>query len=191
MNREQFDHLIRAVGSIWQTDTIIVIGSQAILGQFPMPRHPVLTLSAELDVIPKGGDEKLLDIIDGILGEESYFHETFQCYAQGVSLKTPRYAPRGWLDRCVPYQSPATEPVTALCMEVHDLAIRKYAIGREKDLVFLRALVEEKMVRLPNLLERLKQVSADRKLLELVETRIRRDFSRAVQQNTDTGFDLR
>jgi hypothetical protein len=40
MNRSQLEHIIRAAGTIANDDEIIVIGSQAILGQFSnAPQH--------------------------------------------------------------------------------------------------------------------------------------------------------
>ena len=35
MTREQLEHLIRAAAAITDDDAIVVIGTQAILGQFP------------------------------------------------------------------------------------------------------------------------------------------------------------
>ncbi len=35
MTRVQLEHVIRAAGTIADVDDIVVIGSQAILGQFP------------------------------------------------------------------------------------------------------------------------------------------------------------
>jgi hypothetical protein len=35
MTRDQLEHLIRAAAVITDDDTIVVIGSQAVLGQFP------------------------------------------------------------------------------------------------------------------------------------------------------------
>jgi len=35
MTRKQLEHLLRAAADIADDDTIVVIGSQAILGQFP------------------------------------------------------------------------------------------------------------------------------------------------------------
>lgn len=37
MTRQQLEHLIRACADIANDDDIIIIGSQAILGQFPNP----------------------------------------------------------------------------------------------------------------------------------------------------------
>ena len=38
MTREQLEHLIRAAGVIADVEDLAVIGSQAILGQFPIKR---------------------------------------------------------------------------------------------------------------------------------------------------------
>jgi hypothetical protein len=39
VTREQLEHLIRAAAVIAADDEIVVIGSQAILGQFPRALH--------------------------------------------------------------------------------------------------------------------------------------------------------
>lgn len=39
MTRAELEHIIRAAGTIANCDDIVVIGSQAILGSFPMLPH--------------------------------------------------------------------------------------------------------------------------------------------------------
>jgi hypothetical protein len=52
MKRSELEHIIRASGKIADDDEIVVIGSQAILGQFP--NAPVrLLMSMEADIYPK------------------------------------------------------------------------------------------------------------------------------------------
>lgn len=51
MKRSELEHLIRAAGSIADDTDIVVIGSQAILGQFPDAPLPLL-VSAEADLFP-------------------------------------------------------------------------------------------------------------------------------------------
>ena len=75
MTRAQLEHVIRAAATIADDDEIIVIGSQAILGQFP-DASGALTVSDEADVYPKNLPERA-DLIDGSIGEGSPFHETF------------------------------------------------------------------------------------------------------------------
>lgn len=51
MKRSELEHVIRAAGSIAEDDSIVVIGSQSILGQFPDAPASLL-VSAEADVFP-------------------------------------------------------------------------------------------------------------------------------------------
>src|SRR6185295_20424962 len=98
MNREQLEHLIRAAAEIAHADEIVVIGSQAILGQFPDAPEP-MRLSVEADLFPLRHPERA-DIIDGSIGELSPFHQSFGYYAHGVSENTA-VLPEGWRDRLV------------------------------------------------------------------------------------------
>lgn len=73
MKRSELEHLIRAAGSIANDAEIVVIGSQAILGQFPNAPSP-LVVSVEADLFPLHHPERA-DLIDGSIGEGSSFHE--------------------------------------------------------------------------------------------------------------------
>lgn len=63
MTRLQWEHLIRAAGTIADDDDIVIIGSQAILGQFPTA-PPELLVSREAGVYPRSHPERA-DLIDG------------------------------------------------------------------------------------------------------------------------------
>lgn len=83
MTRSELEHIIRAAGAIAKDDEIVVIGSQSVLGQFP--KAPVALLaSMEADVYPRNHPERA-DLIDGSIGEDSRFHETYGYYARGVA----------------------------------------------------------------------------------------------------------
>jgi len=97
VNRAQLEHLIRAAATIAEDDEIIVIGSQAILGQFP-DAPADLCVSMEADLYPRNKPE-MADLIDGSIGEGSPFHTTFGYYAQGVAVETA-VLPRGWASDC-------------------------------------------------------------------------------------------
>jgi hypothetical protein len=128
-----------------------VIGSQSVLGQFP--DAPVsLLASMEADRYPVNRPE-LADLVDGSIGEGSFFHEQYGYYAQGVS-ETTATLPAGWKKRLVRICNANTGGVEGMCLEVHDLAISKYAAGREKDLAFTRELARHGMTRRDTLLER-------------------------------------
>jgi hypothetical protein len=158
MNRDQFDHTIRAVGAILATDVVLVIGSQAIHGSTSI-EIPEAQRSIEVDVSALEDDDGTkADLIDGSIGELSIFQETFGYYAQGVTPETA-ILPRGWRNRLVPYESPSTNGVKALCLELHDLWISKAIANREKDHEFCSALLERNLVDRKVLLSRLKKVS--------------------------------
>jgi hypothetical protein len=173
MKRSELEHLIRAAGSIANDPEIVVIGSQAILGQFP-DAPLALLVSAEADVFPRNHPE-LADLIDGSIGEGSPFHELYGYYAQGVGERTA-VLPAGWQARLVRVMNPNTNGVTGLCLEVNDLAISKYVAGRQKDLEFTRELARHKMTRSDTLLERLTQTDLSGPLRKVVKARIRADF---------------
>jgi len=63
MTREQLEHVIRASAAIAGVCDIVVIGSQAILGEFPSA-PPELLVSREADVYPLEHPERG-DLIDG------------------------------------------------------------------------------------------------------------------------------
>ncbi len=140
MTRSQLEHILRAAGAITGADRFVVIGSQALLGSFPDAPGELL-VSVEADVFSLRSPEDT-DLVEGSIGELSPFHKTFGYYAHGVGEETATL-PSGWRDRLVSLNTPATDSVTGLCLEVHDLAVAKLVAGREKDLVFVKALLRE------------------------------------------------
>ncbi|MBI2068353.1 MAG: hypothetical protein HYT77_10135 [Deltaproteobacteria bacterium] len=157
MRREQFEHTIRAAGAILGTDQLLVIGSQAIHASYRRVL-PEAERSIETDIAALNDlDGSKADLIDGSIGELSVFQETFGYYAQGVSPKTA-ILPEGWRKRLVRFCTPATNGVTALCLELHDLWISKAIAGRPKDIEFCRALLKRKLVHRKTLATRLVKV---------------------------------
>lgn len=144
MNRAALEHVIRAASAITNERDLIVIGSQAVLGQFP-DAPGALLVSIEADLYPRHAPEKS-DVIDGAIGELSPFHQTFGYYAHGVDESTATL-PEGWLDRLVPIRNENTAGATGWCLEVHDLAAAKLAAGRERDIDYLRVLMREQIER--------------------------------------------
>lgn len=107
MNRTQLEHIIRAAGAITGMQDVIILGSQAILGQFPEigdsdienVKSQILIRSMEADVLIPA-DESKADVIDGAMGELSPFHYTHGYYAQGVD-RTTALLPPGWESRLI------------------------------------------------------------------------------------------
>jgi hypothetical protein len=172
MKRRDLEHLIRAAADIADDDEIVVIGSQAILGQYP-DAPAELCVSTEADVYPKNRPDRA-DLIDGSIGEGSPFHATYGYYAQGVA-KTTAVLPEGWTDRLVPVRNANTRGATGWCLEPHDLVLSKYVAGREKDDRFVRVAIGRGLVDPEKLLERLAVLPVDEAVRERLRRRIRGD----------------
>jgi hypothetical protein len=175
MTRLQLEHVIRAAGTIADDDDIVVIGSQAILGEFPdAPRE--LLVSREADVYPRTHPERS-DLIDGSIGEGSPFDREYGYYAHGVGPETA-VLPVGWQERLVAVSGPNTRMVRGWCLEAHDLAIAKLVAGRAKDLDFVGVMERNSMLRGDVLEQRLRATELVPALRELVRGRIDRLFGR-------------
>lgn len=173
MTRAQLEHLLRAAAIIADDDEIVVIGSQAILGQFP-DAPAAMRVSMEADLFPLNHPERA-DVIDGSIGELSPFHESFGYYAQGVGEETARL-PEGWKDRLVVIQNENTRGVKGLCLEVHDLLVAKGIAGRDKDLAFLREAAKHHMADPEVLLRRLETVQVEPAIRQQARAGIVRAF---------------
>ena len=176
MQRADLEHIIRASADIANDDEIIVIGSQAILGQHPNAPADLL-VSVEADVYPKNHPERW-ELIDGSIGELSPFHETFGYYAQGVEPGTATL-PDGWEERLVVLSNARTRGAKGLCLEVHDLAISKLVAWREKDKKFVHVLIRHGLVNRTTLEERLAQTALNEPHRKLIESVIADAFSLA------------
>lgn len=173
MTREQLEHIIRAACAVADDDEVIIIGSQSILGQFPVAPSE-LTQSLEADLYPKNHPQRA-ELIDGAMGELSMFHQTFGYYADGVGESTATL-PVGWSQRLISVSNANTLGKIGWCLEVHDLLIAKYVAGREKDLRFTSAAARHGLANRETLLERLAQTALQdeqrNRLLQMIE----RDF---------------
>ncbi len=177
MTRAQLEHLIRAAAVIADEDQIVVIGSQAILGQFPNAPE-AMRLSIEADLFPLRNPERA-DIIDGSIGELSPFHQSFGYYAHGVSEKTA-VLPEGWRDRLVVVQNENTRGAKGLCLEVHDLLVAKAIAGREKDLDFLAEAARHGMADRETLFRRLEEVDVEPSIREACRAAVAKAFNAVV-----------
>ena len=71
MNRAALEHIVRAAAAACGEREIVIIGSQAVLGQFPHAPETLLA-SLDADVFPRYAPDKS-DLIDGAIGELSMF----------------------------------------------------------------------------------------------------------------------
>jgi hypothetical protein len=90
MNREQLEHALRAAASITGETTILVIGSQSILGSYSEDDLPAAaTKSLEIDLgFFNDPDGYKADLIEGAIGEDSDFDQMYGYYVDGVDTGT-------------------------------------------------------------------------------------------------------
>ena len=153
MQRPQLEHVIRAAAGITGAKEFVIVGNQAVLGQFPNAPEELL-ISVEADMFsPRSPADA--DLIDGSIGEGSPFHMTFGYHAHGVGEETA-ILPAGWKDRLILIHNENTGGGTGLCLEVHDLAVSKLVAGREKDLDFIKSLLHHQLANQKVIGERLR-----------------------------------
>lgn len=155
MKLAELEHVLRAASTIADDDEIVVVGSQAILGQFPKAPAALLA-SVEVDVYPKNHPERW-ELIDGSLGELSAFHDTFGYYAQGVEPGTA-VLPNGFEQRWIVLTNDNTRGARGLCLEVHDLLLSKYVAFRAKDRAFAKVALSCGLAQPKELLRRLDEL---------------------------------
>lgn len=180
MEREQLEHLIRAAAQVTHEYEFIIIGSQSILGPVPNPPQE-LKASMEADMYPVNAPEKA-DLLDGNIGEGSWFHTTHHVYAQGVGPETA-VLPSGWELRLHKVQTAQTDLKIGYCLDVLDLFLSKAWAGREKDREFCIALLRYGYARFDEAVQRV----ADMPLTEGQKTNLRARVRRWAQQVKPTA----
>ncbi len=145
---EDFDRTVRSLAYHFKTDTVFVIGSQAILASWP-DAPETLRLSREVDAYPANANAwsaahdgmEASEEINALFGYGSTFDGTFGFYIDGVDEFTAKL-PSGWKDRAVRRRVPV-EPgrfAQAIAPSIEDLVVSKLARLDDKDEVFVEAV---------------------------------------------------
>jgi hypothetical protein len=164
MKRSELEFAIYTASQIVQQGSVLVIGSQSILGSYQESQLPErATMSQEVDIAPLSDDdeESLATRIDVAAGEWSEFDRLHGFYIQGVSVNTA-YLPDGWGDRVVPVSPPKHPKISGLCLEPHDLCAAKLARNDQKDREFVSALVKAELVSAHTVAERIAVITDPR-----------------------------
>lgn len=149
MTHDELAHVLRASAAISNETSFVLVGSQAVLLLLEQPPADLL-VSTEIDLYPALHPEKA-DLIDGAIGANSTFHDTFGYHVDGISPETASL-PNDWMSRAV---RTYFGDVTAICPDLHDLVVSKCAAGRDKDADFVRILLANGSVAVTTLLERI------------------------------------
>lgn len=143
MKRADLEEAIIAASDASGQKTVLIIGSQSILGSYSEDELPhEATLSREVDIAP-GVDimaDEIADLIDGAIGEGSEFDQERGYYVQGVTRSTA-VLPTGWEGRLVDVHPAGRPEVTGRCLDPHDLCAAKLARFELKDKMFVSGLV--------------------------------------------------
>jgi hypothetical protein len=179
VKKSELAHILRAASEVTNDPAILVIGSQAILASFDedeLPKDAIRSIEADVAFL-EDPDERKSDAVDGAIGEESLFHETFGVYGQGVSISTATL-PSGWEERLVAFDSPEAGGSKAVCLDAHDLVVSKLVAGREKDFEFAQVLLAVRLIDANTLLARAELLPGPPAIRDRVIKSIRRAASR-------------
>ena len=176
MTRDQLEHALRAVQTVTGESEFVIIGSQAVLGQFPDAPEELL-VSQEIDIYAPGKPEAS-DLIQGACGEHTDFPRTHDFYVDGVS-PTTAVVPGGWRNRAIPVCNANTNGATGWCLEVHDIAVAKYFANREKDRRYLTDLWRHGMLDEATLVERMRNAPVTKAKRQAMLAAVRQDQAAA------------
>lgn len=156
MQLPELEHVLRAAAAISLEKSFVLVDSQAVL--LALPNAPAaLLVSSEIDLYPALHPEKA-DLIDGAIGALSTFHDTFGYHADGVGPETA-VMPPDWMQRASLHY---LDDITAICPDLHDLALSKCVAGREKDADFVYELFKAELLDADTLKQRANMLDSTR-----------------------------
>jgi hypothetical protein len=167
--------VVRALAYEFETDTVFVVGSQAILASMPDAPEAARE-SPEIDAFPanariwelteakrtRDGVQPIAsEHIDGLFGSESPFHRTYGFYIDGVDETTAKL-PRGWQSRALRVQTEvAGRTVTGVVPAPEDLVVSKVARLDERDKRFVSAIHGARPLDLELIEQRIRKTDLD------------------------------
>jgi hypothetical protein len=166
-DQEDLFRAARAVAEHFQADRVIIVGSQAILLDWP-DAPEMLKNTPEIDIYPENNRAweaahpgmEASEEISALFGTMSQFEDTFGFYLDGVDERTAQL-PHDWMDRA---RTAAIDvygrSVTIVCPAIEDVAVSKLLRFAEKDLDFVKACVVAGRLSVDAVLSRLLGMSA-------------------------------
>ena len=112
MRRAELEHVIRAAAEVAGDDELVIVGSQAILGQFPDVPQEML-VSREADIYPKNHPERA-DRSTAAWAMAPTSTPRSVTTPTGSARRPPRLRPAGWTASCgCRAKTPGTQSVGA------------------------------------------------------------------------------
>jgi hypothetical protein len=149
---DDLERTVRAIATEFKSDMVFIIGSQAILAEWP-DAPPAMTASPEIDAFPAnarvwetqekakhpGENPEASEHINALFGEGSRFHRTHGFYIDGVDEDTATL-PGDWQTRAIMRRvTVGDRVVTAIAPCPEDIIVSKLARLDEKDKRFIVA----------------------------------------------------
>jgi hypothetical protein len=149
---EDLQRVVRALAREFETDTVFIIGSQAILMSWP-DAPSIMRGSPEIDAYPanakvweiaEGGKgdgipREASEHIDGLFGSSSAFHRAHGFFIDGIDENTAKL-PKGWNTRAIVRRLDVDgRMVKAVAPAPEDLIVSKLARLDDKDKAFVEA----------------------------------------------------
>lgn len=144
----------------------VIVGSLAILGAVSAPPH-TMVMSIDVDAYLKNDPERTGELVEA-LGQGSAFEDAFGYYLDPVSPHLPSF-PEGWQDRLILLDF---GDVKAFFVDPNDVAVSKYIRGEDRDLRWLRAGLQDKLLNLDTIERRIASAPALEGELQAARKRI-------------------
>lgn len=136
---QSLEHLAQSALALAQSRKIFVLGSSSILASFPeLGEAGLLDNTFDADLLLDPVNKGVFELLKEAIGEGSLFEKEKGYHADILHPSIVETLPPGWEDRLVAVRG--FDNVFAL--QPLDLAAVKIVVGREKDLVLVRRLLE-------------------------------------------------
>jgi hypothetical protein len=112
----------------------------------------IVSQSIEADFLLAQWGIAVMEKVNEELGVTSNFYDQYGYHADALGMATVVLVP-GWESRLQPLIDDNGQTV-AQCLELHDVAVSKLMAGREKDYIFISALLDGGLISLETLIER-------------------------------------
>lgn len=139
MRLQSLTHLVDSIRGLCRPRRIVILGSGALLANFPEigEADRLLEKTFDGDFLLDPTNAETADLLKDAIGAESAFFEINGYYGDCLRPEIVETFPAGWESRLVPLAG--YDNVFAL--DPYDVALVKLAIGRKKDLDLVRALI--------------------------------------------------